>query len=146
MTAPAPPSRSIRLLDLAVVAWVVLWVGLGTLCFVEVRGLTSLSDTMKLAGDTLDEAGRGLGAIAALPLVGSGLRPAAERIQTLAADTIEESRDSHGHITRLSLLALLVGGIIPIVTGVCLYVPVRRFMRREAAGAAAPGGSAPPAA
>lgn len=128
-------TRTIHLLDLAVVAWVVLWVGLGVVSFFEVRGLASLSDTMQVAGESLKEAGDGLGAVAAIPLVGGGIRAAADRVQDLAVQTIDEADTSRTHITRLSILALLIGGVVPVLMAVCIWLPLRRHLTRSGASA-----------
>lgn len=121
-----PTARMTRFIDMAVIGWVILWVALGALCFVEVRGLTSLSDTMQVAGESLQQAGDALGTAAAVPLIGGGIRPAAQRVQTLADETVAQAEESRTHITRLSWLALVVGGVMPIAMAVGVYVPLRR--------------------
>jgi len=126
-----PSSRKVRLADLAVVGWVVVWLGLGVLSSIEVRGLTSLSDTMQIAGESLQQAGGALGTAAGIPLVGSGLRPAAERVQAMAAQTIDEAEESRTHIDRLSWLVLVLGGVLPASLGVAVYVPLRRYWTRS---------------
>ena len=56
MSAVPPPRANTRLL-LGLVVWLVFWGFLGTISFLEVRALASLSDTMDYAGQSLDEAG-----------------------------------------------------------------------------------------
>jgi hypothetical protein len=130
MADTAVSKRTLRMLDIGVAVWIVIWVALGTVCFIEVRGLSSLSDTMQVAGQSLQEAGDGLDAIAALPLVGAGIGAAATKVQDLATRTVGEAQNSRTHITRLSVLALLIGGVIPILMGICIYVPLRRSWTR----------------
>ncbi len=127
MSAVPPPRANTRLL-LGLVVWLVFWGFLGTISFLEVRALASLSDTMDYAGQSLDEAGQTLGALASIPLIGSGIRPAAERVQELAASTTREANASRTHITRLSVLAALMGGVIPMGLGVAFYCGARRRM------------------
>ena len=122
--------RNVRYLNLALACWVALWLALGTVCFIEVRALSSLSDTMDTAGRSLQEAGQTLGAVASIPLVGSGLQPAAERVQSLAAQTVAEAADSRTHIRRLSILAAVIAGVLPILTGAGIYVYLRRRLVR----------------
>jgi hypothetical protein len=124
--------RGLGYLNLALACWVALWLALGIVSFVEVRALTSLSDTMDRAGRTLQEAGQSLGAVASIPLVGAGVRPAAERVQSLAAQTINEAAGSRTHIRRLSILAIVIAGAIPILMGAGVYVPLRRRLLRPA--------------
>lgn len=124
--------RNVRYLDLALTCWVALWLTLGSVCFIEVRALGSLSDTMDTAGRSLQEAGQTLGAVASIPLVGAGVRPAAERVQRLAAQTVAEAADSRTHIRRLSILAAVIAGALPILAGAGIYVYWRRRLLRSA--------------
>lgn len=120
-----PPSRGSATGVLLLAVWIAVWAVIGTLSFIEVRALTSLSGTMDYAGQSLDEAGQTLNALAAIPLIGSGVRPAAQRVQELASSTIQEARNSRTHIARLSVLAVLVGGVIPIGLGIAFFVAFR---------------------
>jgi hypothetical protein len=124
--------RRLAYLNLALACWVALWLALGLVSFVEVRALTSLSDTMDSAGRSLQEAGQTLGAVASIPLVGAGVRPAAERVQTLATQTVNEAADSRRHIHRLSILAIVIAGAIPILMGAGVYAFLRRRLLRPA--------------
>jgi hypothetical protein len=124
--------RGVAYLNLALACWVAVWLGLGIVCFVEVRALSSLSDTMDHAGRSLQEAGQTLGAVASIPLVGAGMRPAAERVQSLATQTVREAADSRTHIRRLSILAAVIAGAIPILLGAVAYVFIRRRLLRPA--------------
>ena len=124
--------RSVAYLNLALACWVALWLALGTVCSVEVRALTSLSDTMDHAGRSLQEAGQTLGAVASIPLVGAGMRPAAERVQSLAAQTVTAAADSRTHIRRLSILAAVIAGALPILMGAGVYAFWRRRLLRPA--------------
>lgn len=119
--------RTIHLVDGAVAAWAVLWIVLGVVGFVEVRGLTSLSDTMQVSGESLQQAGDALGAVAAIPLVGGGIQATADRVQRLATRAIDEAESSRTHITRLSVLALCIS-VLPIVMVVAVWIPLRRSL------------------
>ena len=127
-------SRRMWLFDVGLVAWVVLWVALGAVTFLQVRGLESLSDTMDAAGQTMAEAGRGLGAIASIPLVGAGVRPAAERVQGLAKQTVTSAAESRSQIRGLGVLAVIFIGVFPPLFGVAAYVPLRRYLVRASRG------------
>ena len=124
--------RSVAYLNLALACWVALWLALGIVCFIEVRALTTLSDTMDHAGRSLQEAGQTLGAVASIPLVGAGVQPTAERVQSLAVQTVAEAADSRTHIRRLSILAAVLAGAIPILMGAGAYVFLRRRLLRPA--------------
>jgi hypothetical protein len=140
MAETAVSKRTLRIVDAGVIVWIVVWAILGVVSFVEVRGLESLSDTMQMAGQSLQEAGDGLNTIADLPLVGGSIDAAAEKVQSLATRTINEADASRTHISRLSVLAVLVGGVIPILMALCIYVPLRRSWTRKQPAAADLGG------
>ena len=74
--------RSIRLIEVTVAVWSALWIALGFVGSVEVRGLTGLSDTMQVSGESLQQAGDALSAVASVPLVGSGIQAAADHALT----------------------------------------------------------------
>jgi len=80
----------------------------------------------------LQEAGQTLGAVASIPLVGAGIQPAAERVQSLAAQTVSAAADSRTHIRRLSILAAVIAGVLPILMGAGVYVYLRRRLPRSA--------------
>ena len=124
--------RSVAYLNLALACWVALWLALGIVCFIEVRALTTLSDTMDHAGRSLQEAGQTLGAVASIPLVGAGVQPTAERVQSLAVQTVAEAADSRTHIRRLSILAAVLAGALPILMGAGVYAFWRRRLLRPA--------------
>jgi hypothetical protein len=129
--------RGLAYLNLVLACWVALWLAIGIVSFLEVRALTSLSATMDTAGRTLQEAGQSLGAVASIPLVGAGLRPAADRVRSLATETISEAADSRTHIRRLSFIAVVVAGALPILMGAGVYVILRRRLLRPASTSAA---------
>jgi hypothetical protein len=130
--APGTAGR-IRVLDISIVVWTVVWIVLGALSFVEVRGLRSLSETMSLGGQSLQNAADALESVASVPFVGAGIRSTAEEVQRLATETVAEAQTSRGHINRLSALILLMGGLVPIVSGWIVWALLRRAWTESAA-------------
>jgi len=138
-------SRQVRILDIGVVLWTVLWVVLGVVAFEEVRGLRSLSDTMSLGGQSLQNAANALSTVSLVPFVGGSVRSTAQEVQRLATKTVAEAQDSRTHIDSLSWLILIMGGIIPIVCGWVVWILLRRSWtapgREQAAPSDGPSGS-----
>jgi hypothetical protein len=134
------------MLDIGVVLWTALWVVLGVVAFVEVRGLRSLSDTMSLGGQSLQNAANALSTVALVPFVGGSVRSTAQEVQRLATKTVAEAQDSRTHIDSLSWLILIMGGVIPIICGWVVWILLRRSWTAPDGGRAAePDGSPGPA-
>lgn len=136
-------SGRVRILDVGVVVWTVLWIALGALSFVEVRGLQSLSSTMSLGGQSLQHAADALDAVAAVPFVGGSVASTAQEVQRLAARTVTEAENSRVHIDRLSVLILIMGGVIPVICGWIVWALLRRSWAASLR-AAGPDSAVPP--
>jgi hypothetical protein len=97
----------------------------------EVRGLTQLSDTLRIAGTTLDGASRQLDTLGDLPFVGNRIRDAGRELRGAAASVNESARTSRQHIETLSSLLAFAVAVAPTIPLVALYVPLRLRRVRE---------------
>lgn len=116
---------AVRIIDLAVVAWVVAWIVLGVVIGREVRNLRRLGDTVVKAGSAVEETGRAIGALSGLPFVGARIRQVEGRIETAARSAQASGRESRRSAERLGLLLGLSIGLIPTVPLLALYAPAR---------------------
>jgi hypothetical protein len=121
----------VRWLNLALAAWVGLWIGLGVWIGFEVNALRTLSDTVVKAGTAVQTTGDALETIARLPLVGGGVRPLAKEVRDAGVSAQASGRSSRGTIDRLAVLLGLAVGLVPTVPVVALYLPLRRSWQRE---------------
>lgn len=126
-----PTGRALVALDIALAGWVAIWIVIGVATAAEVRGLRQLSTTATKVGIALQETGRTLDSVAGLPLVGSRVATAADRIQDAGRSTAASGRTSRGSIRRLSRMLGLALAILPSVPVLTLYLPLRLVALRE---------------
>jgi hypothetical protein len=122
-------SLDVRILDAFVVCWTILWVLVGFLVFHEVRGLTSLSDTVVQTGRALDSTASALGAVSGIPLVGGQVGELARTAHGLAASAVESGRSSRGDIRNLAVLLWIAVAAAPTTPLLVLYGIVRGRLR-----------------
>jgi hypothetical protein len=128
--------------DVALVAWAIAWVVLGSAIGWQLWRLGDVGAALVESGEALDEAGAALEAIGSVPIVGD--RPG--ELGTEVRDAAAEVRDS-GSTARSSLrwLAPLVGAAValaPTAPVLVVHVPRRRRLAQEAQAVrrAMPGG------
>lgn len=122
---------TIRLLDGAVVAWIVLWLVVAVWSAFTIWELSELGDTVTTTGQSIGNAGSALKSLEDLPVVGE--RPGEVGSDALVAGAEIEAR---GQLVKSQLqqLAILLGMaicLIPTTPVVGLYVPLRLARRRE---------------
>jgi hypothetical protein len=124
-----PRGMGIRLAaDVVVVAWAALWIVLGVSVARDVRGLTSVSDTIVVAASTVDRTADALTPLARLPFgVGDRIQAAQADIHQAAEDARANavtSRQSIQDLARLLGWAVALAPTVPIVVG---YGAIRYF-------------------
>lgn len=97
-----PSGRGLLLLDLVLLAWVILWIALGLAIEREVRGLRQVSGTVYRVGLAVEDTGSVLSALSSLPLVGSRVTRAAQRVEAAGRSAVSSSRASRRSAGRLS--------------------------------------------
>lgn len=134
--APARRTRQV-LADLFFVAWLVLWVWIGTAVHDGTTALagparqtdsaaTSMADQLRDAGGRLGEA----------PLVGDELAVPFDKAASGADGIAAAGRDTVEAVERLALLLGLSVALIPILVAAAIHLPIRwRFVREATAGA-----------
>jgi hypothetical protein len=131
-TVPAFLSaRAMRWLNVAVVIWAVLWIGLGTYTGYEVHALRTLSDTVVKAGKATVATGNALGAIGSVPFVGSRVSSLAAQAAAAGHSAQASGASSRSTIDQLAILLGLAIGLIPTVPLLSLYLPLLVSWRRD---------------
>ncbi len=128
------PSAGRRLLaiDLLLVLWAALWIGLGVEVAREVDGLKELSSTVRTTGGAVESAGRSLQSLGSLPVVGPQLGEPAQQIQEAGRSAVLSGRSSRESIEALSVLLGLAVAVVPSLPLLVFYLPQRLARRREA--------------
>lgn len=122
---------TVRVLDGAVLAWVVLWFVVAGLLSWTVWGLADLGDSVTQSGGALETAGRALADLGGVPVIGE--RPAElgrETVET-GQDLVGRGQEVKGEMRRLSVLLGLAVAFMPTTPVVGLFLPLRAARRRE---------------
>jgi hypothetical protein len=123
--------RSIHLLDALAVVWVCLWVGIGYLVYHEVRGLSSLSNTVVSTGRALEATASALGAVSSIPVIGGQAGELARRAHEAARSAIANGNASRGDIRNLAVLLWIAIAAAPTKPLLVLYGLLREGWRRD---------------
>jgi hypothetical protein len=119
-------------LDLALAAWVLVWVGLGVSIGLELSNLGGLSHTAIVDGHAVESVGRSLSVLGNVPLVGGSLSGVAHQVQVAGASAASGGANSQSSIDTLSVLLAIAVALLPSVPVFGFYLPVRLYLRREA--------------
>ena len=119
----------VRVLDAFAVCWTVLWILVGFLVFHEVRGLSSLSDTVVQTGRALDSTSSALAAVAGIPLVGGQVGQLARSAHDLARSAVASGESSRGDVRNLAILLWIAVAAAPTTPLLVLYGLVRGRLR-----------------
>jgi hypothetical protein len=129
---PAPGSRLVRLLDIAVLVWIAGWLVLALLVAREVRDLRELSDTVVVAGVAVEHTGDLVDSLGSVPLVGGQVGQVAERVREAGRSAQVSGRESRSSVDDLSVLLALAIGLVPTLPLLALYAPLRIAWSRDA--------------
>ena len=121
----------VRLYDVGVVIWVVVWLALGVMTWHDIRAQAELSANVIVMGTAVRDTREALSLVGGLPLVGAGISDLADRI-TLAGTEVETAgRGSRDAIQRVAVIAGLGIGVLPPALVLLLYLPARRLWGRD---------------
>jgi hypothetical protein len=129
---PAPGSRLVRFLDVAVIVWIAGWLVLALLVAREVRDLRELSDTVVVAGVAIEDTGDVVDSLGSVPLVGGQVGQVADRVREAGRTAQVSGRESRSSIDDLSVLLALAIGLVPTLPLLALYAPLRIAWSRDA--------------
>ncbi len=125
------PARTLRVLDLALAVWVLVWIVLGLRVGAEVRGLSDLSETVTRSGTAVVESSEGLRALEGAPFVGDQIEETADRVREAGESAQASGRSSRDSVRDLSILLGLAIGVIPSLPVIGFYLPLRVARVRE---------------
>lgn len=132
MTRFLPGGRRVLIVDAVLLAWTIAWIVIAVNVSSQVHGLSELSGTVAKSGQAIQASGALVGDLARLPLVGSQIADAAQKVQAAGASAEASGRASRGSIQSLSTLLGFAIALIPTVPLLALYLVVRVSRIREA--------------
>ncbi len=127
-----PNGRKVLLLDLAVLAWSVMWILVGVAVAETVGGLTELTGAFRSVGGAVGGVGETLGSVD-VPLLGGALDEAGAAVSDAGRDIVARGEATRDEIERAAFLIGAVVAAIPILTLVLPYAPARAARTDEAA-------------
>jgi hypothetical protein len=119
----------VRLIDAALVTWVIAWIALGTAIGVEMHRLSDLSDTVSVDGRAIYSVGASLTSLSDLPVVGDVATRAGRQAQQAGQSAITSGQSSRAAIGALSVLLAIAVALLPSVAVLTVYLPWR--LRRQ---------------
>jgi sensor c-di-GMP phosphodiesterase-like protein len=122
----------VRLIDVALVTWVIAWIGLGVAIGIEMHRLADLSNTVSVDGRAIDSVGTSLTSLSDLPVVGNVAARAGRQAQQAGQSAITSGQSSKVAIGMLSVLLAIAVALLPSVPMLAVYVPWRLNRQRGA--------------
>ncbi|MBN2205541.1 MAG: hypothetical protein JW767_11020 [Thermoleophilia bacterium] len=128
-----PSARAVRVLDIVIVVYVIVWAALGIAIGRDIAQQVDLADQVARVGATLRATGEGFEALSAIPFVGDDIGTVAERVVTAGTEVEASGRASADAIREMSVLVAVAVGVLPLLVLVPLYLPMRLAWRRDVA-------------
>lgn len=113
-------------LEIALAAWIAVWVVTGWLVYREVRGLGKLGDTVVLAGASLDQTSVALSSLKDLPFVGNEAARVAANARRTARSAMVNGRAAQDDVDHLAVLLWITVAATPTLPAVLWYGWLRR--------------------
>lgn len=124
-------ARAMRRLNVALVVWAALWVGIAAYTAYEVSALRALSHTVVKAGTATESTGHALAAVGHLPFVGGRISQLADQAVAAGASARRSGASTATTVDQLAVLLGIAIALIPTVPLLALYVPLLLAWRRE---------------
>lgn len=124
-------ARTIRMLDVAVVVWLVVWAVLGVVIWRDIDTQAQLSDSVVRVGGAVKQTGDALAALGAVPIVGGSVQDLAQRVQQAGSDVFTSGQESRDSIHRTAIIAGIAAAVLPAALVLLLYLPMRLAWRRD---------------
>jgi hypothetical protein len=124
-------ARTMRMLDVLLIAYVVVWAVLGVLIAADIRRQADLSDHVTRIGQALTEIGESLDILGGLPLVGGDIGEVTGRVTEAGESVMQSGRDSRASLERMGVLVGIAFGAVPLLLVLPVYLPLRLGWRRE---------------
>jgi hypothetical protein len=120
-------------LDFLVIAWVLLCLGIGVGAAKRINHLGTLGDGLMDAGESIGGVGGWVGGLADVPLIGDGIGTIAERIDGLAATTVEKGEQGKEAAWHAALAVGILLTLLPTLPVLVFWIPPRVSLERDRA-------------
>lgn len=124
---------TLRLLDSAVAAWMVLWIVVGAWSGYTTWQLSDLGDTVSSSGGAITSAGNALQSLEGVPVVGEQPAELGRETSATGEEIQARGQEVKGELRQLAVLLGLAIAVMPTTPVLGLYLPLRGARRRERA-------------
>jgi|GEM_PF-804652 len=122
---------TIRVLDGAVIAWILLWLIVGVWSAVTIWELSELGDTVSRTGQSIGNAGSALKSLEDVPVVGERPGEVGRDALVAGAEIDERGQLVESQMRQLAVLLGVAICLIPTTPVAGLYLPLRIARRHE---------------
>jgi hypothetical protein len=124
-------AHRVRVLDVAIAVWVVLWIVVGVLAAVEINRVGALGDPVVRTADGLQKTADSLGALSSVPLIGGSLGGVVKQVDATAVATRTQVAAAKTTVRNVGLIVGIGAAAGPAALALLLYLPLRLYWRRE---------------
>lgn len=124
--------RRIRVIDAAVLAWVLAWALLGYASAQSLRELTRVTDSVASVGGSVVQAGDAIGSLGDTPIIGGAVGDAGESVAGAGREAQAQAGESRGSVEMAALGLGLAVWLVPSLPLLALYGPMRLLRTRDA--------------
>jgi hypothetical protein len=128
---PLLTAGRIRLMDAAVVVWIVVWVLLAVFVGRAIWNVGGIADPVIRNAGGLSKTAQGLERLRSVPLIGGALGGAAGGLSGAADRTRSEAQAVKDRIHGIGLVAGLLIALGPVFVALVFYLPLRMPWRRD---------------
>lgn len=123
--------RTLVVVDLLLVVWVVAWIVIGVEIAHQVNGLGHLATTVQRAGQAAVASGDALRTLSGIPLIGGSLGSTAHRVIAAGQSAVANGQLGRGSVSDLATLLGVAVALIPSIPVIAVYAPLRIGRARE---------------
>lgn len=124
-------SQTMRMLQVALLVWGIVWIGLAAGVAYELWVLRDLGDTVGKTGTAVDTAGKALQSLGGIPFVGGQVRGLGDQVRAAAQSAVASGAATRTTTANLAVLIGLAIALIPTAPVLAIYLPLRVNWRRE---------------
>jgi len=123
--------RRIRVIDAAVVAWVLAWALLGYAAAQSLAELTQVGDSVSAVGGSVVDAGDAISGLGDTPIIGGAVGDAGESVAGAGREAQAQAAESRDSVQTAALGLGLAVWLVPSLPLLALYGPVRFARTRD---------------
>ncbi len=123
--------RAIRAFDVALVAWLALWLAFAAFVYRDLQRISELSDAAIAAGEALTTTADALAIVGSIPFVPDTIPDLEEQVRAAARESALAGRQSRDDLETYAVAITVAIATGPTLPPLLLYLPLRRRWHRD---------------